>query len=56
MTKKVATEFIPDKSIAAMIEGVAERVENQADADHNATIGDRLKQGGIVSTVKLACI
>lgn len=46
VTKKVATQFIPDENIAAMVEGAAEIVENQADADRNATFTDRLKQGG----------
>lgn len=46
VTKKVASEYIQDDNIASIVEGVADGVENQADADRNATIGDRLKRGG----------
>ena len=31
-----------------VVEGVADAVENQADADRDATLSDRLKMAGII--------
>lgn len=56
VTKKVAAEYIQDENIASIVEGVADGVENQADADRNATIGDRLKRGGISNHKSQFCM
>ena len=35
-----------DEDVVNVVEGVADAVENQADADRDATLTDRLKMGG----------
>ena len=36
-----------DEDVVNVVEGVADAVENQADADRDATLTDRLKMGGL---------
>ena len=46
-----------DENVVNVVEGVADAVENQADAGRDATFADRLQMAGIISiTGTLRCI
>lgn len=41
-----------DEDVVNIVEGVADAVENQADASRDATIADRLKMAGTYAQIK----
>ena len=45
-----------DENIVSIVEGVADAVENQADAGRDATLADRLKMAGRVNCVLSLCL